>query len=510
MTFRLAVSGMEGALIHECVTQHLHLQRTGRQLLNRPKLILFLFVVTLAPWQQRVNAQSENEENKNGAQSSKPAKDNGEAEDDEDEKSGTVFPHSSQSRFWISGQINTIFQWHPPFKAKYTSDNSLRPQAENATSRVLTLYTGVQLTKKTEIIFDLESAGGRGISDAFGLAGFTNLDVVRNPTLGSKPYLARLMIHQIIPLSSETTEATRGPLSLATKLPVRRLEIRAGKFGMADFFDFNSIGTDSHLQFLNWTVDNNGAFDYAADTRGYTFGLIIEYQDRNWGARFAAALMPKVANGINLEWNLHRARSENLELEFRHNFIPERAGVLRLLTYVNHANMGSYRAAIDNFRAGRTLAPDIAAHPPKTRIKYGFGLNFEQEAPKQVRFFGRYGWNEGRHESYAYTEVNNTVALGFDFKGDRWRRKQDQIGVAFVTNGISADHRLYLALGGKGFLLGDGALTYGRENILETYYTLYLWRGVSTSFDLQHINNPGYNRDRGPVLVPGLRLHLEF
>jgi high affinity Mn2+ porin len=429
---------------------------------------------------------------------------------DTEETPVAIFPHSQTSRFWISGQINTILQWHPWFRAKYTGDNSLRPQAENATSRVLTLYSGVQLTKKTEIIFDLESAGGRGISDAFGLAGFTNLDVVRNPTLGSKPYLARLMIHQIIPLSSETIEATRGPLSLATKLPVRRLEIRAGKFGMADFFDLSSVGTDSHLQFLNWTVDNNGGYDYAADTRGYTFGLIVEYQDLNWGVRFAEALMPKVANGINLEWNLHRARAENLEVEFRHNFIPQRAGVVRLLTYVNHANMGSYSEAIDNFRAGRTPAPDITAHPFKTTIKYGFGINFEQEATKQLRFFGRYGWNEGRHESFAYTEVNNTVAFGFDLKGDRWRRNQDKIGAAFATNGISSNHRLYLALGGKGFLLGDGALTYGRENILETYYTLHLWRGVFTSLDLQHINNPGYNRDRGPVLVPALRLHLEF
>jgi len=427
-----------------------------------------------------------------------------------EENSPTIFPHSQTSRFWISGQINTILQWHPSFRAKYSGDNSLRPQAENATSRVLTLYTGVQLTKRTEILFDVESAGGRGISDALGLAGFTNLDVVRNPSLGSKPYLARLMIHQIIPLSKETTDTKRGPFSLPTRLPIRRIEIRAGKFSMADFYDVNSVGSDSHLQFMNWTIDNNGGYDYAADTRGYTFGLLVEYQDRNWGVRFAEALMPKVANGINLEWNLHRARSENLELEFRHNFIPGRAGVLRLLTYMNHANMGSYREAIENFRAGRTSVPDITAHPAQTRIKYGVGINYEQEVTKQLRFFGRYGWNEGRHESFAYTEVNNTVALGFDFTGDRWRRNHDKIGVAFVTNGISADHRLYLALGGKGFLLGDGALTYGRENILETYYTAHVWRGVFTSFNLQHINNPGYNRDRGPVLVPGMRLHLEF
>jgi high affinity Mn2+ porin len=422
----------------------------------------------------------------------------------------TLFPHSKHSRFWISGQINTLFQGHGSFRAKYSGPQSLRSDDENATSRVLTLYTGVQITKHTEVLFDVESAGGRGISDAFGLAGFTNLDVVRNPQLGSKPYMARLMLHQIIPLGKKTAEATRGPFSLATELPERRLEIRAGKFGMADFFDTNSVGSDSHLQFLNWTIDNNGAYDYAADTRGYTFGVIVEFQDRNWGARFAEALMPKIANGINLDLNPSRAHADNLEVEFRRNFIRNRPGVLRLLSYVNHANMGNYRQAIEAFRAGLTPTPDITAHPRHVRVKYGFGVNFEQEASRLVRIFGRYGWNDGRNESYAYTEVDNTVAFGGDLRGSLWRRKQDKIGIAVASNGISDDHRLYLALGGKGFLLGDGTLTYGRENILETYYNLHLWRGIFASADLQHINNPGYNRDRGPVFVPALRLHLEF
>lgn len=176
------------------------------------------------------------------------------AGNDEDEKGEdtTVFPHKQSGRFWVSGQINVISQWHPSFRARYTGGNSLRPQAEHATSRVLTLYTGVRPAKHTEILFDLESAGGRGVSDALGLAGFTNLDVVRNPTLGSKPYMARLMIRQIIPLGGETEDATPGPLSLATELPVRRLEIRAGKFSMPDFFDVNTVGSDSHLQFMNW------------------------------------------------------------------------------------------------------------------------------------------------------------------------------------------------------------------------------------------------------------------
>ncbi len=431
-------------------------------------------------------------------------------EEKHDEPLTTMWKHSDTSRFWISGQENVIFQGHPAFPAKYSSNNSLKPSKEERTSFVSTLYLGVQATKTTELFLDIESAAGHGISDAFGLAGFTNLDVVRNPTLGVAPYLARIMVHQTIPLSSTTAEASRGPLSLATRVPVRRLEFRAGKFGTADFFDLNSIGSDSHLQFLNWTIDNNGAYDYAADTRGYTYGAILEFQDRNWGVRFGEMLMPEVANGINLVWNLRRARAENIEFEFRSSLIAKRSGTVRLLSYVNHANMGSYRQVIADFLANHTAAPDITAHPFHNTIKYGFGLNAEQEITGRLRVFTRLGWNEGQHESYAYTEVDNTALIGADYRGERWRRPLDKAGIAFARNGITKDHSLYLKLGGRGFLLGDGTLTYGREQIVEMYYNLHVWRGIFTAADLQYITNPGYNRDRGPVPVPGLRLHVDF
>ena len=421
----------------------------------------------------------------------------------------SVFNHSDASRWWISGQINTIYQAHPDFSAKYQGTNSLRAQGEGKDSRVFTLYTGLQATHSTELLFDLEAAGGRGLSDALGLAGFTNLDVVRNPTLGQMPYVARVMVRQIIPLSKDKVESERGVLGLATTVPARRLEFRAGHFSLVDFFDQNSVGSDSHLQFMNWTVDNNGGYDYAADTRGYTWGAILEYQDRSWGARLSEALMPKVANGIDFDWDLRRARSENFELEFRPK-IRGRKGAIRLLSFVNHANMGDYRQAVNAFLTGQTTTPDIVASRTQGRVKYGFGVNLEQEVTRTVRGFARFGWNEGRHESFVYTEDNQTLALGGDVSGRRWGRKSDKIGVAFVTNGISRDHQRYLALGGLGFLLGDGSLTYGRENVFESYYTMRLSRGVFASFDLQYISNPGYNRDRGPVWVPALRLHVDL
>lgn len=422
----------------------------------------------------------------------------------------TLFPHSESSRYWISGQANIIFQWHPAFTAPYTGKNSLQPYGENATSKLYTLYLGYELTRSTEVYLDFESAGGHGISNALGLAGFTNLDVVRNPSLSSAPYIARAIIRQIIPLTDERASEDRGVFALATTVPTRRIEIRAGKFSVVDFFDQNTWGSDSHLQFLNWTVDNNGAYDYAANTRGYTDGAIIEYDDHWFTARFGEMLMPKIANGIHLDADLTRARAENLEFDVSGNRIAHRAGVLRFLTYLNHANMGNYREAIEEYLNGEVSTPDITATRRQGRHKYGFGINFEQEVAPDIGVFGRLGWSDGRNESFAYTEVDRTLELGAFSQGARWHRRNDRAGVVFNVNGISAAHAQYLALGGLGFLLGDGALTYGPEKIFEGFYTTHIWRGFFASFDIQHVNNPGYNMARGPVTVPALRLHVDF
>ena len=423
----------------------------------------------------------------------------------------TLFPHSETAPYWISGQANIILQWHGAFPATYSGPNSLDRHPENATSKVYTLYLGYALTHTTEVFLDIESSGGHGLSNSLGLAGIINLDVVRNGALSQVPYVARLMIRQIIPLSDDRVEEDRDELHLATSLPARRIEFRAGKFSMADFLDLNTWGSDSHLQFLNWTVDNNGAWDYAANTRGYTDGVLLEYDDHWWTARFVEALMPKVANGINLDADVARARAENLELEARGNLIAHRAGVIRLLGYLNHANMGNYEEAVDDYLASdRTEPPNIIDTRREGRHKYGFGLNFEQAVTSNFGVFGRLGWSDGRNESFAYTEDDRTLQLGGFLGGAQWHRRNDRAGTVFVANGIVKTHQEYLAEGGLGFLLGDGALTYGPEKIFEGFYTLHLWRGFFASFDVQHINNPGYNQARGPVTVPGLRFHVDF
>ena len=427
----------------------------------------------------------------------------------------TMLPHFRDSRFWLSGQMNFIFQTHPDFHSDYSGPNSLSPRYEKATSRVMTLYTGVRINHSTELLVDIEEAGGSALSTGLGLAGNTNLDIVRNPSLSKAPYLGRGMIHKVFALSKDKVENERSYLSLFDELPRRRLEIRFGKFSMPDFLDVNSVGSDTHFQFSNWSVDNNGAWDYAADTRGYTVGVVADYEDRNWGFRFAEALMPKVANGIDLVWRPWQVHAENWEYELRHGIVPKKAGVIRLLAYTNYANMGVYRDAVAQFKEGLVPVPDITHHPWHVTRKYGFGVNLEQNLTRNFTAYARWGWDDGRTESFAYTEIDSTFNQGVGVNGALWHRKQDRAGCAFVSNGIKKDHQVYLADGGLGFLLGDGGpnhvgLNYGRENIVESYYTAHVWRGIYLAPGVQHINNPGYNRDRGPVVVPSLRAHVEF
>ena len=385
-----------------------------------------------------------------------------------------------------SGQFNSVTQGNFNFHSPYSGPNSLPGNGQLASSRVMTLFTKLTLPGSTDLEIDIESAGGSGIGDALGLAAFVNLDVVRNPTLGSKPYLARALLHHSFLLPG----------------PEERLDVYLGQFSMVDLFDVNPVGSDSHTQFLNWAIDNNEAYDYAADTRGYSRGVVLQWTLGKWELRAAEVMMPTVANGLVLSWSAN-THAENFELE-RHTSLFGRDGSMTLLNFVNHANMGDYREAVADSSPGD--APDIALHRHPGSVKYGFGLNLQQALPHDVRVFARLGWNEGQHESFAYTEANSTIAGGADARYLR----HFKTGLAAATGGISADHKAYLAAGGMGFLLGDGRLRYGRETVLELYTTYFFPKGISASVDLQFIANPGYNRDRGPVWVPAIRLHWDL
>ncbi|HEY1812915.1 MAG TPA: carbohydrate porin [Kofleriaceae bacterium] len=419
-----------------------------------------------------------------------------------------VLPHPD-ARWWLSAQGNFIWQLQPGFDSPYEGAHSFLPDDHRALSYVATIYGSYRLSHLTAIVLAGESAGGSGLSEALGIAGFTNLDVVRNPSLGAVPYVAHAFVDQIIPLSDHWVTVDRDPLHPFPALPDHRIEIRAGKMSTVDWFDLNEGATDSHKQFMNWSVDNNGAYDYAADTRGYTLGLEAEYDAPQFAVRLGELLMPTVANGIDYDYGIGHARGEQVEGEW-HECIAGHPGKLRLLAFANHADMGTYSVAIAEYNELIVTTPDITQTRKPGTLKYGFGLNDEQEVIAGVHVFGRIGWNDGKTESFVYTEIDNTVMVGGDLVGDRWKRPGDKLGLAGVTNGLSRDHATYLADGGLGFILGDGKLRYGREDILEAYYTARAYKGIFPAIDVQAIAHPGFNTDRGPVFVGSIRLHVEL
>jgi high affinity Mn2+ porin len=423
-------------------------------------------------------------------------------------------PHAESDslldRIWLSGQVNVVSQIQPPFHSPYTGRNSLQPGFEAGVSWVATIYTGFAINKSTEVFFDLESARGPGVSGALGLGAISDLDAVTNPSATAAPYVARALVRRIIGLGSEKTDATRSPLGLNTSVPVKRLEIIAGKMSLTDYFDLNSVGSDSHLQFLSDAIDHNAAYKIAANARGYTHAVLMELHQPLWTARFTLAFEPKDTSGNQTDWNLSRSRSENFEIETHPTLIQKRATVLRGLVFVNHATMASYSQAIDGYLEGADHRPDLTFYEKPGQENYGFGFNGEQEITERFRVCGRYGWYLGTKEEAQFAEADWTVTFGGDLDGKTWHREGDHAGLALAINSLTAEHARYLQLGGTTYLLGDGALNYGHETTLEGYYNVPLhFHGVYGAFDLQRIWNPGYNRDRGPVVLFGLRLHLE-
>lgn len=405
-------------------------------------------------------------------------------------------------------QATSIGQYHPSFAALYSGPFSLASHAEAEVSLTTTLFLGWRPFRNTQVYLDPEIAGGRGFSATDGVANFPNGEMPRVATATPKPYLARLYVTQDFALGDDRESVESDENQLGGSRPVTRYSITAGRFTVTDFFDNNKYSHDPRTQFMGWGVMYNGAWDYPADTRGYTWGWVHELHTRHYAFRYASTAMPRVANGLRFDRRLFRDRADMFEAEAR--FQPHgHDGALRLLSYQNHADMGSYAEAIR--LAGQTGGrPDVVATRKTGALKYGFGINGEQEVAKDVGVFGRLGWNDGKTESFAFTAIDRLATAGVSVSGKRWRRKDDTAASEITFGGVSGIHREYLARGGTDFLIGDGALRYGPETIWESYYSARTVSWLYTSLDLQHITNPAYNRDRGPVWVGSLRLHMEF
>ena len=410
----------------------------------------------------------------------------------------------AQEPWQVHGQATAVTQTHGDFPSPYQGPNSLQPGRETATSFTTTLMTGWRPAPATELYLDLEGAVGKGVSTALGMAGAPNGETYRVGNPHFRASVARVLLRETIDLGGEVQTVPDDAHQLPGNRSSRRLVVHVGKFSVMDVYDNNTYAHDPRTHFLNWTLMGHGAWDYPADTRGYTWGGVAELYWEEWAARLGRFAEPLEANQLAMDHSLARAHGDALEVEHDHTLggLP---GAIRAMAFRNTARMGDYRLSL----AGDT-PPDILATRAEGRRKRGWGLNAEQAATADLGCFLRWSWSDGRTESWAFTEVDRSLSAGLALRGPAWGRPQDRLSVAFVQNRLSADHREYLAAGGLGFLLGDGRLTYSPERILEAVYAVALGRPFTASLDLQRCWNPAYNADRGPVTLSALRLHWAF
>jgi high affinity Mn2+ porin len=430
-------------------------------------------------------------------------KENGKESDKEKEK-------EKEEEQWYSAhaQATVVTQAHDPFRSPYIGPNSLQPHEPSATSMTGTLFLDARLWEcegnSSEMVFNPEIAGGRGFNNASGIAGFPNGEITRVGVTEPTPYIARLFLRQTFGFGGEQKKVEDGPNEIAGKRDVDRLTFTLGKFSATDLVDDNSYSHDPRTQFLPWSIMYNGAWDYPANVRGYTYGIGIDFNRKNWALRYGIFQEPEFANSAPLDSRILKANGQVVEWEGRYT-LADHPGKLRLLAYLNRAHMGKYSEALQEM----PVNPDVT-QTRAYRIKYGFGLNWEQELSKDLGIFARLGWDDGHTESWAFTAIDRLAEVGLLLKGRCWCRPNDQVGLAFDANGLAKVHHEYLAAGGLDFIIGDGALNYGPEQIVEVYYNLAVIKGINVTGDFQEVINPAYNRDRGPVSAGSLRVHFEF
>jgi high affinity Mn2+ porin len=417
-------------------------------------------------------------------------------------------PAPSDSAANVHFQLTSVTQAHPSFDAPYSGKNSMSPDSEHETTVTSTLYLGARAWKGAELYVNPELSGGSGLSRTLGIAGFPNGESFRVGSPEPHIYLARLILRQTLAAGADTEmeRVEDDANQLGGSRPAHRWTLTVGKFGVTDIFDDNAFSHDPRTQFMNWADWTPGAWDYPADTRGYTWGVAIEYDAPDWGVRLGATAEPKVANGLEIDKDLREAHSFILELDRKYQ-TGAGNGEAKLILFYNRADMGNYREAILEASGG---TPDVTSTRRVGRTKWGFVANLQQPLGQKSGLFLRGSWNDGANEAWAYAEIERSLTVGAVRK-ELWEtRPQDEVGLAFIANALSRDHRDYLAAGGYGFMIGDGRLRYGLEKIAELYYKALVIDHVWLTAGYQFIQNPAYNRDRGPVHVFGIRLHVEL
>ncbi|HUN69186.1 MAG TPA: carbohydrate porin [Burkholderiales bacterium] len=421
---------------------------------------------------------------------------------------GTVQPVAAEE-FAIEAhaQVTYLRQYKPSFNSPYSGPNSLSAAQASSYSFTSTLYLGAKFGDGWEVYLNPEATQGVPFSQLRGTAGFTNGEIARTSGPSLRGYFARVFVRKTWNLEGEWEDQASEANQVATRYAADRIVLTAGAISVLDLFDAVDYSRDARTQFMSWASLTYGAWDYPADSRGYTRGVALEYISPAWSLRAGRFMQPLESNGLRLDSNLGTHYGDVLEGELAYKFFG-RPAVARGLVFRNRVIMGAFNDAIA-LGASTGTAPDLA-QVRHVQSKRGAGIGTQVEVTPDIGAYVRAALNDGRTETYAFTEIDRSIAFGTLVKGALWSRPQDSFGVAMYLNGLRQPHRDYLAAGGQGFFLGDGRLNYASEQVLETFYSFGLIKGAWFSFGYQRMANPGYNRDRGPVDFLGFRLHAEL
>jgi high affinity Mn2+ porin len=401
-------------------------------------------------------------------------------------------------------QSTTVLEGHSRFTAPYEGIRSLPDINEARETVSFDLTGGVHLWDGAAAFADALVWQGYGLGNAVGIEAFPNGEAFRLGTRLPNITMSRLFVRQTFGFGGPQEAVEDGPLQLSGKRDVSRLTFTAGKMSAKDVFDNNAYANDPRSQFLDWSLMANNAWDFPADALGYITGAVAELNQQRWALRYGFFQTPRRSNGMALDLSVLKAWAMVTEFEWRYA-LGERPGTLRVLGSLNRADMGSYGDAV----AAGTVPADITLSR-SYRTHLGFGLNWEQAVTRDLGLFSRLGWSDGKTEAWHFNDVDRTATAGLSIQGTGWGRPTDTFGLGGGFNGISRVHQQFLAAGGYGILAGDGALSYGWEQFLETYYSLGLTRWLHASVHYEFVANPAFNRDRGPVHVFGARVHFEF
>jgi high affinity Mn2+ porin len=410
----------------------------------------------------------------------------------------------------IHGQTTYIQQGYPAFRSLYYGQNSLTPWPQTRNTWTVSAFLAVRLWEGGEFYYNPELFQGFGLNSTVGAGGFPNGEAQKSNFPYSHYDTSRLFLRQTFGLGGDQESVESDYGQMAGKKDISRLTFQIGKFAVHDVFDNNAYATDPRVHFFNWSLWAGGAFDYAADLVGLAYGAVAELNQKHWALRGGYFLIGDKPNSNNFDTTVFKRGGYVVELETRYSLFSQ-PGKFRVIGWANSYFSGSYREAVDMTLANPGLDPTAAIIQTRQgRTKYGYVFNVEQAVTDDIGLFGRWSWNNGKNEISAFTDIDSSLSFGTSIKGTGWGRPDDKIGLAGAINGLSKDHRDFLAAGGLGILIGDGRLNYRLEQIIEAYYAMTLRKGVMLTFDYQFMKNPAYNADRGPVSIYAARLHAEF